>query len=279
MSHNVAIRFTDVGFSHREVIVLEHASFHVHAGEFVTLVGPNGAGKTTILRLILGLARPAYGSIEVFGVPPQSAMAEIGYVPQYMNYDPSFPISVAEVVRMGILRGTSRDTMRIPLSLMAAVLEKVGIADLTDRPYAALSGGQRRRVLVARALAGNPRILILDEPTANMDRASEQLLFATLGKLKGETTILMATHDTGFVSALSDVVLCVGEREGAEHGILRHASIPEDRMASNATDDRLARVLHDTELSDNACCCGADESSDESSVSQPGDTAGQGGGR
>ncbi|MCE5255559.1 MAG: ATP-binding cassette domain-containing protein [Spirochaetaceae bacterium] len=255
MNHNVAIRFTDVGFSHREAVVLEHASFHVHAGEFVTLVGPNGAGKTTILRLIMGLANPAYGSIEVFGAIPRSVIMEIGYVPQYMNYDQAFPISVEEVIRMGMLRGAGRDNMKVPVSEIEAALGKVGIADLVNRPYAALSGGQRRRVLVARALAGNPRLLILDEPTANMDKGSEQMLFSVLGELKGKATIMMATHDTGFVSALSDVVLCVGEREGEEHGIVRHASIPADHVSPNAHAEPLIRVLHDTELPDNACCC------------------------
>ena len=250
MSHNVAISFQDVGFAHREVVVLEHTSFHVHAGEFITLIGPNGAGKTTILRLIMGLAKPNYGTIEVFGRSPQVEASEIGYVPQYMNYDPSFPISVAEVVRMGMLQSSSRASLHAPRSSIQSALEKVGVADLIDRPYRALSGDQRRRVLVARALAGDPKILILDEPTANMDRESEELLFDVLGKLKGGTTIIMATHDTDFVSALSDVVLCVGERQGCEHRILRHAASPDERIASTSGEGPVVRVLHDTDLGD-----------------------------
>jgi len=128
-------------------------------GEIVGLIGPNGAGKTTILRLIMGLAKPNYGTIEVFGRSPQVEASEIGYVPQYMNYDPSFPISVAEVVRMGMLQSNSRASLHAPRSSIQSALEKVGVADLIDRPYRALSGGQRRRFLLQEHLQATQRYL------------------------------------------------------------------------------------------------------------------------
>ncbi|HWP67734.1 MAG TPA: ABC transporter ATP-binding protein [Rectinemataceae bacterium] len=256
--HKVAIRFSDVGFSHGPVEVLRNTSFHVHSGEFVALIGPNGSGKTTILRLIMGLSSPQSGKIEVFGKSPDLARGSIGYVPQYMNFDQAFPISVEEVVKMGRLEGFGRGCMDSSCPDIGSALELAGVADLRKRSYTALSGGQRRRVLVARALASAPRLLILDEPTANMDAESEQRLFSVLGNLKGTTTILIATHDTAFVSALTDVVLCVGEQEGVSHGLHRHAAGPAEHIPSNLYGGTVLQVLHDTELPDDACCTGRD---------------------
>ena len=255
----VAIKFEGVGFSHKEAEVLRDASFHVHRGEFVVLVGPNGSGKTTILRLIMGLAKLNSGKIEVLGGSPEQARSRIGYVPQGMSFDPTFPISVEEVVRMGRLQGFSRGRREEKCCAdVDRALELAAVADLRKRPYSALSGGQRRRVLVARALASAPELLILDEPTANMDVDSEKRLFAVLGGLKSDvgktfsTTILIATHDTAFVSSLTDVVLCVGER--GERAVVRHASRPVEDVPAELYGGHALRVLHDTELWDDVCC-------------------------
>lgn len=255
-AHRVAVRFLGVDFAHREAEVLKNASFHVHEGEFVALIGPNGSGKTTILRLILGLARPGAGSIEVFGAPPELARGAVGYVPQSMSFDRAFPISVEEVVRMGRLSGTGRDCLKGGCSDVDDALAMADVADLRDRPYAALSGGQRRRVLVARALASRPRLLVLDEPTANMDEDSERRLYAVLGSLKGSTTVIIATHDMDFVSALTDVVLCVNGRGGEEApgGVTRHASGPVEHVSSGHYGGAVLQVLHDTDLPDDARC-------------------------
>ncbi|MCE1195049.1 metal ABC transporter ATP-binding protein [bacterium] len=255
-AHRVAVRFSGVDFAHREAEVLKNASFHVHEGEFVALIGPNGSGKTTILRLILGLASPGAGSIEVFGAPPELARGAVGYVPQSMSFDRAFPISVEEVVRMGRLSGAGRGCLKGGCSDVDDALEMADVADLRDRPYAALSGGQRRRVLVARALASKPRLLVLDEPTANMDEESERRLYAVLGSLKGSATVIIATHDTDFVSALTDVVLCVNGRSGDEApgGVARHASGPVERVSSGHYGGAILQVLHDTDLPDDARC-------------------------
>ena len=263
----VAIEFEGVGFSHREVEVLRDASFHVHRGEFVALVGPNGSGKTTILRLVMGLARPGRGRIAVLGRSPDQARSGIGYVPQGMGFDPTFPISVEEVVRMGRLEGFARGRTEKCCDDVDQALELAAVADLRDRPYSALSGGQRRRVLIARALASAPELLILDEPTANMDAESEARLFAVLGSLKAgvgsavtsgasgaasATTILIATHDTAFVTSLTDVVLCVGER--GDRTVVRHASGPVPDAPAQLYGGHALRVLHDIELGDDVCC-------------------------
>jgi zinc transport system ATP-binding protein len=269
-ARTAALEFDRVSFAYGNLGVLSNASFHIHEGEFSALVGPNGAGKTTILRLLLGLARPSSGRVLVFGADPEEARDSIGYVPQHSSFDPAFPISVNEVVRMGLLRGATGRYSRSDSHHIDRALELAAVQDLRMRSYSALSGGQRRRVLVARALVGKPRFLVLDEPTANMDAQSENRLYQVLGDLKGSTTILVVTHDTGFVSALTDAVLCVGEKStcipvatATESGderttgrtVVRHASVPADHVPSGLYGGEALRVLHDTELPEDDCCC------------------------
>ncbi|MDR1566291.1 MAG: metal ABC transporter ATP-binding protein, partial [Treponema sp.] len=192
VEQNIALRFDKVSFSYNGNRVLEEASFHIHQGEFVALVGPNGSGKTTVLKLLLGLEIPQKGSVEIFGKQVPSRGSEgIGYVPQQPQLDRAFPVTVAEVVRMGRFRGLSRKYGPADKAAVEEAMAQAEITDLASRPYSDLSGGQRRRVLAARALASKPGILILDEPTANMDTESEERLYKTLGKLKGGTTILI----------------------------------------------------------------------------------------
>ncbi|MDR1421175.1 MAG: ABC transporter ATP-binding protein [Treponema sp.] len=243
LHRRVALEFEGVSFSYGETKVLENASFHIHEGEFVALVGPNGSGKTTVLKLLLGLKTPGAGKIELFG-------ARAGYVPQQPPGDEIFPISVRNVVRMGRLL-PSRLYSKEDRSAAEEALRQAEISDLADRPYGALSGGQRRRVLVARALAARPDILILDEPTANMDAESGERLFDILGKLKGTTTILIVTHDTDFVSSLTDRVLCMGDggepRYGKVRGLLQHGTEAQGMRG-------VSRVIHDGIPAD--LCCG-----------------------
>ncbi len=255
----VVLDFNEVSFSYKDIPVLDRVSFHAHRGEFIALVGPNGSGKTTVIKLVLGLETPTAGSVTLLGEAPAAARRRVGYVPQHAQFDATFPISVREVVRMGRLVPAAGRTKASALrgaesAAVDSALERSGVADLASRPYPALSGGQRRRVLVARALAAEPEFLILDEPTANMDIESETRLFETLGALKGSTTIMIVTHDTGFVSALTDVVLCVGERgtDGASCSLARHATRPIDGAPPVMFGGNAAQVLHDSDLAD-AC--------------------------
>jgi zinc transport system ATP-binding protein len=220
----IAVRFEGVSFSYGPVKVLEKMNFHIHQGEFIALVGPNGSGKTTVLKLLLGLEKPEAGKIELSGSSSLRSRDRVGYVPQQAPQDRAFPISVRDVVRMGRLRpllGYNREDR----AAVEEALIQTDLRDLGDRSFAALSGGQRRRVLVARALASRPEIRVLDEPTANMDSESEERLFETLGRLKGETTILMVTHDTDFAASLTDRALCL-----ALHG----AGLAADRCFGKA---------------------------------------------
>jgi zinc transport system ATP-binding protein len=256
-SRPVIIQFSQVAFSYGSEPVLENVNFHVHQGEFIALVGPNGAGKSTILKLLLGLEQPGKGTIQVLGQNPQESRSRIGYVPQHAEYDKSFPISVYEVIRMGRLHPSRRRWNQVDELAVRRAMEQVEIQDLARRPYSALSGGQRRRVLVARALAAEPDILVLDEPTANMDAESEERLFKTLGRLKGNTTILIVTHDTEFVSALTDRVLCIGERTGSEkraHRLVQHKAAPAEHAPPELFGGEALQVLHDEVEQEDRCC-------------------------
>lgn len=252
----IVLQFSHVTFSYNSVAVLEDASFHIHQGEFVALVGPNGAGKSTVLKLVLGLISPASGWIKLFNAPPKTGREYIGYVPQHADYDPTFPISVEEVVRMGRIKPLQRTYSEKDASAVKEALETMELMDLAKRPYHALSGGQRRRVLVARALSAQPNMLILDEPTSNMDAESERRLFRALGSLKGNTTILIVTHDTGFVSSLTDRVLCVGDVGPSKIGrtIVQHKIEPTTDAPAQLFGGEALKVLHDSTLNDSCCC-------------------------
>jgi len=255
---NVAIWCQNLAFHYREAEVFSAVSFHVHRGEFVALTGKNGAGKSTLLKLIVGLLEPTQGQVLVFGAPPRRRIESIGYVPQHAGFDAAFPIRVEEVVGMGGLSGLSPVSKRQKRQDIEWALRQAEVCDLRERPFSALSGGQRRRVLVARALIGHPQLLVLDEPTANMDADSERKFYEVLGRFKGSTTVLVATHDSDFVSALADTVLCVGQDADHPHSVHRHAI----EQAVNAPEDiyggKVVRVRHDIELPDNACCEGKD---------------------
>ncbi len=250
----IAIRFEDVCFSYGGAAVLGKARFHVHAGQLAAFVGPNGAGKTTIIRLILGLSKPSSGRVEVLGASPLKARAKIGYVPQSSSHDAAFPISTLEVVRMGRLKPWSRRMGDHDEEAVHRAIDMVGLRGREAVPYAALSGGQRRRALVARALAGEPALLVLDEPTANMDEESEERLFAALSSLKGKTTVLLVTHDDDFVSALTDAVYCVG----GGGVVVRHEVAPQAIEASGHYGGGALKILHGTSIADGECCAGGE---------------------
>ncbi|HAF85952.1 MAG TPA: ABC transporter ATP-binding protein [Sphaerochaeta sp.] len=250
----IALRFSQVAFSYDMLPVLEDVNFHLHVGEFSALVGPNGSGKTTLLKLILGLEQSQQGEILLFGDQPKKNRSMIGYVPQHITYDPTFPISVVEVVRMGGVLSTSRNGRAERNKAALAALQQVAMEELAQRPYSELSGGQRRRVLVARALVTGPKMLILDEPTANMDAESEKRLFDTLRKYKGKTTILIVTHDMSTVSSLTDRVFCIGAQKPGQKGrtVVQHTLEPM-KHAPELYGGEALRVLHDVELPADYC--------------------------
>lgn len=202
--------FEDVFFSYGSVEVLRGASFEVSTGEIIGVIGPNGGGKTTALKLMLGFLSPKRGKISVIGTAPVSARTSIGYVPQHNANDKDFPISVLEVVLTGSLSQLNW-LGRLPKGEKMrglALLKEVGLEGLENRPFGDLSGGQAQKVLIARALMCDPKILLLDEPTANVDAQSEEAIFRYLTSLKGSKTILIVTHNFDAVVKNVDRVLC-----------------------------------------------------------------------
>lgn len=204
------ITFDNVSFAFDRIEVLSDVSFTAQPHESICVVGPNGGGKSTLIKLMLGLLEPSRGSITILGTTPDKARRKIGYMPQYLHHDQRFPVSVVDVARMGRLSGHllgfySKQDKQITMT----ALEEMGVADLAKRPFGALSGGQRQRVLIARALACKPELLLLDEPTANVDPAVENQFLEILHDLAAKTTVITVTHDLGFVSHLVDRVICV----------------------------------------------------------------------
>jgi zinc transport system ATP-binding protein len=200
-----------LSFSYGEQAVLQGIDFELAAGDFVGLVGPNAGGKSTLLKLILGLLDPQTGRVRVLGRPPRESRRRVGYVAQHPTFPRDFPISVEQVVLMGRL-GVGAMAGWYRKSDHAAsrrALEEVEAGDLARRPIGTLSGGQLQRVLLARALVGDPDLLILDEPTANIDQRMEGDIFDLLASLRERLTILVVSHDIAFISSYVKRVACL----------------------------------------------------------------------
>ena len=208
--NNPIIQFKDVFFSYEKIFVLENVSFKISKGEFIGIVGPNGGGKTTALKLMMGFIKQNKGNISLFGHSPLEMRTRIGYVPQVNSFDKQFPISALDVVLTGCTSKIS------PLGFMPkqikekalVALEQVGLIDYKNHLFGSLSGGQAQKTLIARALVSDPDLLLLDEPTANVDPYSEKSIIELLGKIKSKKTILIVTHDFEAIVKNVDRVLC-----------------------------------------------------------------------
>ncbi len=210
MEAEKVIELQDVCFGYEANEVLHHISLTLHRGDFAAMVGPNGGGKTTLLRLILGLLTPRYGTVRVLGQAPEKVRRHIGYVPQHLLFDMQFPASVLDVVLMGRVErcGFGRYG-HDDKAKAAAALEKVGLEGYGSRAFSQLSGGERQRVLIAQTLASEPKLLLLDEPGANLDPANRHRIFALLHQLNQELTILLVSHNLNVVSSYVSHVICV----------------------------------------------------------------------
>jgi zinc transport system ATP-binding protein len=194
--------------------VLEDINLSVGEFDFIGLIGPNGGGKTTLLKVLLGLLPPTRGQVCVVGKPVKEARRYIGYVPQSVQFDRDFPISVWDVVRMGRL-GRRRLLQRYTAEddqVAAEALRSANMLDLRDRPIGALSGGQRQRVYIARALATEPKILLLDEPMAGVDPQVSASIYELLRQLNEHITILLVSHDMSAISSHVKTVGCLNRR-------------------------------------------------------------------
>jgi zinc transport system ATP-binding protein len=205
------ITLDHVSFAYEERPVLENVSIEIPERQLIGIIGPNGGGKTTLLKLIMGFLNPSRGSIKVFGKPPEEARQMVAYVPQNLRYDRYFPVSVMELVLMGRLSHLpwwGRFSKKDEAAALEA-LKTVGMADFSHHVVGNLSGGQFQRALIARALVSEPKLLILDEPTANVDSTAEKEIYSLLRKMEKEITILMVTHDLDVAVKLVDRILLV----------------------------------------------------------------------
>jgi zinc transport system ATP-binding protein len=209
-----ALELHDVGFSFRETPVLEGVSLTLRGNEYLAILGPNGGGKTTLLKIVLGLLRPHRGTVRVLGKTPAQAHGEVGYVPQQVGFDRDFPIRVRDLVLMGRLgaRRWLRPYGPRDCELALRALERVEMSELAERPISALSVGQLQRALIARALALEPRLLLLDEPMASLDERIGRSLWELIEELSHEMSVVLVSHDIGAISRYVRSVACLNRR-------------------------------------------------------------------
>jgi zinc transport system ATP-binding protein len=214
-------------------IVLEDITFQVFPGEFLAVLGPNGSGKTTLLRTILGQVPIVSGNIRVFGKSPDLLSTDrtrIAYVPQIEAVDRNFPIHVGELVLMGRYArlGLLKRPAKADRDVAHEAMSRVGIEHLADRAFSELSGGERQRAFLARALAGEPEVLLLDEPTAGVDLAATEDFYRELHQLQGDLglTLVMVSHDVGVVSKHVHQIACLN-RVLVAHGRPEEALTPD----------------------------------------------------
>ena len=231
--------------------VLQDIDLAVHAGQVVAILGANGSGKSTLIRTILGLVPAAAGEITLFGVPQRRfrQWARIGYVPQRMGAGSGVPATVGEVVASGRLarRGIFRPSGAADRAAVRSALDDVGLLDRIADPVSTLSGGQQQRTLIARALAGRPDLLVLDEPTAGVDAASQDAFAEALRRFAAAGgTILLVAHELGPIAPLIDKAVVVHHGRIAYEGAVpepagHHAEPGHDHVHPHAEAER-ARI-------------------------------------
>ncbi|WP_213358019.1 metal ABC transporter ATP-binding protein [Chlamydiifrater phoenicopteri] len=195
---STCISVENLSFNYTEAPVLENVSCSINYGDYVGVLGPNGGGKSTFLLLILGLLKPSSGLIAIYDQKGEkSSRSIISWVPQHFSFDKSFPISVEEVVltgRIATLKWHGQYTKKDYRAVDEA-LDLVGLLSKKHSCFSHLSGGQMQRILLARALCSNPAVLVLDEPTTNIDSKTQEQIYSILVELNRTKTIVMVTHD------------------------------------------------------------------------------------
>jgi len=243
------IELKGVFFSYGGVPVLEKVDLQIQEGEFLGIVGPNAGGKSTLLKLILGLLEPQSGHIRVLGERPKEARQQLGYVPQYPNFPRDFPITVEQAVMIGRLGVRQRHSPlgnlypgrynRTDRLAARQALAEVEADNLAARQIGSLSGGQLQRMLLARALVVEPSILILDEPTANIDQRLESDIFDLLKRLNERMSILVVSHDIGFVSGYVTRVACINRTL-----VCHHADAIDGQVIQELYGENVHMVVH-----------------------------------
>ncbi len=240
--HHTVIKIEDAVVSYREDVALRGVSLEVHDREFIGIVGPNGAGKTTLLTLINGLGRLVQGKVEVLGHSMNGGNGhflrkQVGYVSQAQNIDPRMPMSVREVAQIGRYGklGLFQKPKPYDLRIVEDTLELVGMQHLANRPIGHLSGGEQQRVAIARCLAQEPEIFLLDEPTASLDWRSktEILELVRLINDRRQLTTMFVTHDLGSLPLSCDRIIMMKE------GLIWGEGTPQSML----TDENLSQLF------------------------------------
>lgn len=237
------IEVRDLSFAYGKDLVLKNIDLDIHEGDYLGIIGPNGSGKTTLIRLMLGLLKPDSGEVRLFGKPIKEFKEwnKLGYVSQKsVNFDPLFPVTVWEVVAMGRL-GSRK--MGHPLSskddeAIDEALREVGMYEFKNRPIGDLSGGQQQRIFIARALAGKPQVIFLDEPTTGVDVETQEQFYSLLGKLnkQKDLTLVLVSHDVDAVANEATELACINQ------SLVYHGE-PEKFMGSEHHSDLYGKNL------------------------------------
>ena len=209
-----ALEVNNVNVKLNGSLVLEDINLQLDEGEFLGVIGPNGAGKTTLLKVIIGLIEPDSGTVKICGKNVMNSRGMIGYVPQFNTFDSDYPISVKEVVGIGLLgkKGLLSSFGRGDYEAISGALSKVKMESFIDRNINDLSGGEVQRVLIARALVSDPRVLLLDEPTASVDSFQGELFYELLSELNKDITIILVSHDIGAISRNVKKIACLNKK-------------------------------------------------------------------
>ena len=214
MSSSKIIAIKNLSFAYqRKNEILENVNLEIFGDDFLGIIGPNGGGKTTLLKIILGLLKPDKGGVLVFNKKPKEARDLIGYVPQFLEIDLDCPVSVLDIVLMGILNRKKifQKYDEEDFKLAKEVLDFVDLWDLKDKQIGELSGGQRQRVYIARALIRKPKLLILDEPTASIDEKSEREFWELLKEINKTAAIIIVSHDIGVIFKNVNKIACLNK--------------------------------------------------------------------
>jgi zinc transport system ATP-binding protein len=213
------IEIANVSLKRDSVNIIENINLSIERGDFLGVIGPNGAGKTTLLKIMLGLLRPTSGTVMLFGedIYRFKDWHRIGYIPQHaLNFDANFPISALEVVSMGRFakKGLFKKLGKEDMQAIDEALEIVGMKEYKNRKVGELSGGQQQRVFIARALASEPELLILDEPTVGVDIMVQREFYDFLERLNKEKkiTLVLATHDIGNITSRVRKLACINRK-------------------------------------------------------------------
>ncbi|MEO0236998.1 MAG: metal ABC transporter ATP-binding protein [candidate division WOR-3 bacterium] len=206
MNSDYILKIKNLGYTLNGTVILENINFKIEENELVSIIGPNGGGKTTLLKLILGIMKPTTGIIEFY-----NKNIPIGYLPQRKTDPFDFPISVYDFILLARYNGVFRNFTRYDHKKTIETIEKIGIEKLLKKRLSNLSGGELQKVLLARAIVNDPKLLILDEPTSFIDIKSQNEFYNLLFELKEKMSIILVTHDLGAISTKINRIICLNK--------------------------------------------------------------------